>query len=459
MTIEILIILLLLVANGFLALSEIAVVSARRTRLLQRATRGDAGARAAVELMLSPTKFLSTVQVGITLIGILSGAYGGATIARELAERLSRYDWIAPYSEGAAVAIVVAAITYLSVIIGELVPKRIALSNPDRYAALVARPMGRLSRIAAPAVAVLEHTSDLVIRVFRLPKGVDSSVTEGDLSALLAAGTAAGVFDPAERSIVEQVLRLDEPVASLMTPRRDIVWLDVKDPPGAHYDIIRQHDHSRFPVCDGSLERLLGVVDIRDIWIAQRQTPPETPPDLRALIRQPLFVPDRSPALAVLQQFQTTGTHVAIVIDEHGAVDGLLTLNNVLTFLIARSASAPPTHAEDAAILQRTSDSWLVDGALSLGDFYAGIGVDEPDERARAYHTVAGLVITLLGRIPAAGDRVDMGRLALEVVDMDGFRVDKVLVTRRPASSDRSMEARSRRRGIRPGSPCRTART
>jgi len=434
-TTEILIILLLLVANGYLALSEIAIVSARRTRLLHSAERGDAAARVAAELAQSPTKFLSTVQVGITLIGILSGAYGGATIAEELAVSLAQYPMLAGYSEAAAVAIVVVVLSYLSVIIGELVPKRIALSNPERFAALVARPMRRLSRIAAPAVAALEYTSDVIIKVFRLPQGGDSSVTEADVSAMVAAGTAAGVFDPVERRMVERVFRLDdEPVAAIMTPRPDIVWLDVNDSLDAHYDVIRQHPYSRFPVCDGSLDRILGIAYVRDMWIAQREAPGGASLDLRSLIRQPLFVPERSPALGVLAQFQTTGTHIAIIIDEHGGVDGLLTLNNLLTFLVAPPTGAP-SHQDDAAIVERAPDSWLVDGAVSLGNFFSAIGMDDPDvDKPRTYHTVAGLVMTRLGRIPRAGDRVEFGPLSLEVADMDGFRVDKVLATRRSAA-------------------------
>jgi putative hemolysin len=431
-TIEILIILLLLLANGYLALSEIAIVSARRVRLIQHAERGDRAAQVAVELSQSPTKFLSTVQVGITLIGILSGAYGGATIAEELATSLAQYPAIAEYSEGAAVAIVVVVLSYLSVIIGELVPKRVALSNPERFAALVARPMRRLSRIAAPAVAALEYTSDVIIKVFRLPQGGESAVTEADVAGMVAAGTAAGVFDPVERRIVERAFRLDdEPIAAIMTPRPDIVWLDVNDSMDAHYDLIRQYPYSRFPVCDGDLDRILGIVTVRDRWMAEEGGGRGKPIDLRAIVRQPLFVPERSAALGVLEQFQSSGTHIAIVIDEHGGVDGLLTLNNLLSFLVAPPAGTPSTHQEPS-VVQRAEGSWLVDGALSLGDFYAAIGIEDPDDgRTRGYHTVAGLVMNLLGRIPRAGDRADKGHLMFEVADMDGFRVDKVLVTRR----------------------------
>jgi putative hemolysin len=432
-TFEITVILLLLVGNGYLALSEIAIVSARRSRLVQRAERGDVGARAAADLSQSPTKFLSTVQVGITLIGILSGAYGGATIAEELATVLQQYPGIAPYGEGAAVGLVVVAIAFVSVVIGELVPKRIALSDPERFASAIARPMVRLSRVAAPAVAALEHTSDVVIRLLRLPQGGEAAVTEADVAAMLAAGTAAGVFEPTERRMVERVFRLDrEPVAAMMTPRRDIVWLDINDAPGAHYDAIRPHPYSRFPVCDGSLERVLGIVNVRDIWIAQRETPAAAAVDLRSMLRQPLFVPDGSPALDVLERFQAAGTHLALVIDEHGSIEGLVTLNNILLFLVAGPSGAA-TRFEAAALVQRGPDSWLVDGALSLGEFYAGIGMTDPDEdKPRAYHTVAGLVMTRLGRVPAAGDRVEAGPLVIELADMDGLRVDKVLVTRRP---------------------------
>jgi putative hemolysin len=307
-TYELLIILMLLVANGFLALSEIAVVSARRPRLLQRAERGDLSAAAAADLSQSPTRFLSTVQVGITLIGILSGAYGGATIAEALAAWLEQYPNLMAYREQIAVGIVVVALSYLSVIIGELVPKRIALSNPERFASLIARPMRGLSRIATPAVVALEHSSNLIMKIFRLPQGSDSAVTEADVAAMVAAGTAAGVFEPEERRMVERVFRLDdEPVAAMMTPRTDIVWLDANDSLDAHLDTIASYPYSRFPVADGSLDRIRGIVDVRDICIAQRRS---AVVDVGAMARPPLFVPDRAAALDVLRQFQTSGTHI-----------------------------------------------------------------------------------------------------------------------------------------------------
>lgn len=433
-TFEIAVIVLLLIANGYLALSEIAIVSAKRTRLQQRAEKGDRAARAAVVLSESPTRFLSTVQVGITLIGILSGAYGGATIAEELARFLSGYPAIAAYSEGAAVGIVVIAISYFSVIIGELVPKRIALSNPERFAALVARPMAALSRIGGPAVSVLESTSNVIMKMFRLPHTDAAAVTEADVAAMVAAGTAAGVFEPAERQIVERVFRLDdEPVAAIMTPRPDIVWLDVNDSTESHDDVIQRHPYSRFPVCDRELDRIIGIVNVRDLWIAQHGA---STIDLRSMVRQPLFVPGGSAALRVLEQFQTSGRHLAIVIDEHGGVDGLVTLNNILEFLVT-APTAAPSQREEPPIVRRNDNSWLADGALSLGDFYATLGTEDPEaDRPRAYHTVAGLLMAKLDRVPTSGDRVAVGEFILEVVDMDGFRVDKVLATRVPAHDE-----------------------
>lgn len=251
---------------------------------------------------------------------------------------------------------------------------------------------------------------------------------------MLAAGTAAGVFEPEERRMAERVFRLDdEPIAAMMTPRRDIVWLDIADAADVHRELIRQHPYSRFPVCDGDLDQLIGMVSVRDLWIAEGQ--PSVPADLRAIVRQPLLVPERLAALEVLNRFQSTGTHVAIVIDEHGSVDGMVTLNNILQFLVSTPAGGP-ARKDEPAIVSRGPDSWLVDGSLSVGEFYAAVGIDDPDaDHASGYHTVAGLVLTALQRVPTAGDRVTVGQMLLEVVDMDGLRVDKVLAVKLPAES------------------------
>jgi putative hemolysin len=429
---EMAVLLMLLVANGYFALSEISIVSSRRTRLAQSARAGDHRAGAALRLAESPARFLSAVQIGITLIGTLSGAYGGATLAEELAVALARYPVLAPYAEEAAVALVVLAISFASVVIGELVPKRMGLSDPERFARLVSGPMTALSRVAAPVVTALERTADALIRLFHLPHGSDSAVTEADVSAMVAAGTEAGVFDPAERRMVERVFRLDdEPVAAMMTPRPDIVWLDVHDPIEANLDLVRRHPYSRFPVCDGGLDHVIGIVTVRDIWMASTAGIV----DLRAVARQPLVVPDTAVALDVLAQLQQHEVHMALVVDEHGGLDGLLTLNNLLQFLAAPTGGDAAT-ADVTGIVQRTPTSWLVDGGVSLGDFCLALGLPEHvADQPRPYHTVAGLVMAEFGRVPTAGDVFTRGSLRIEVVDMDGFRVDKVLVTRLPGVS------------------------
>jgi putative hemolysin len=440
MTLELALIALLLVVNGYLAFSEIAIVSARRVRLEQHAER-DPRARAALALSESPTRFLSTVQVGITLVGVMSGAFGGAALADSLATFLSRYDRLAPHADAIAMGTVVLAISYLSVVAGELVPKRLALTNPERFAMAVARPMTTISRVAGPAVTLLERTSNVIFRVLRLPDNEDMSVTEADVTAMVAAGTSAGVFEPAERRMVERALRLDsEPVAAMMTPRRDIVWLDANGSPAEAEDVIRKHPFSRFPVCDGGLDRILGVLHVRDFWLADRAAPAFA---IRSILRPPLLVPESAAGLALLDEFQRTGIHLAFVIDEHGGIDGAVTLNNLLQFLVAEPSAAHVPVA-DRPIVRRGDDSWLVDGSLSLGDFYSEVGIQDPEHgRHRAHHTVAGLVMTHVGRIPVAGDRVAVGSLTLEVADMDGYRIDKVLATvmrPAPAADSSSMD-------------------
>ncbi|MGE0593563.1 MAG: hemolysin family protein [Vicinamibacterales bacterium] len=436
--IEIGIILALLLANGAFALSEIAIVSARRTRLSALAARGDRRAGAALTLAESPARFLSAVQVGITLIGILSGAFGGATIAEGLEARLATSPAVAPYAEFVAVGIVVVILAFASVVIGELVPKRVALSGPERFARLMALPMARLARMASPLVSLLEWTSDGLMTILRLPRGHDTAVTEADVTAMIRAGTESGVFEPAERRMVEQVLRLDdERVPAIMTPRREIVWLDITAPLDTTLGLVRQYPFSRFPVGDGTLDRLLGVVHVRDLWPLQAPAG-ATSALLCGLIREPLLVPESAVALDVIERFRAGPMHMAIVVDEHGSVDGLLTLNNLLLFVLG----VPPAHVEPAQgaergrdtplMVLRDTDSWLVDGSMSVSDLRVALEVHEPEaEDSWAFHTLAGLVMARLGRIPVEGDRLTWNGFDLEVADMDHFRVDKVIVTRR----------------------------
>lgn len=425
---EILLVVLLLVLNGVFAMSEIAVVSSRKARLQQRAEAGDAGARRALELAENPNRFLSTVQVGITMVGILAGAFGGATIAEPFAETLRRYPTVAPYADGVALGLVVLAITYLSLIIGELVPKRIGLNHPERIAAAVAGPMNVLSRVSSPLVSVLTLSTEGVLRLLGIRRADEPPVTEAEISMLMEQGTQAGVFEEAEQDIVERVFWLgDQRAASLMTPRRRVVWLDAAAPPEESREVMARHRFSRFLVCEGTLDRVVGMVEVKDLWA--RSLAGEPVDDLRAVLRRPLFVPESTRALRVLELFRESGTHLALVVDEYGGIEGLVTLNDVLEEIVGELALAGAPASP--GVVRRDDGSWLVDGALQMEEFREALDLPERREEDREeFRTVGGFVLTHLGRVPAAGDRFDAGGLRVEVVDMDGHRVDKVLVTR-----------------------------
>jgi len=425
---EAVLILLLLLVNGVFAMSEIAVVSSRKARLQQRAETGDTGARRALELVDNPNRFLSTVQVGITLVGILAGAFGGATIASQVAVYVRRVPSLAPYADGVSLGLVVLVITYLSLVIGELVPKRIALNHPERIASAVAGPMNFLSRASAPLVALLSASTEGVLRLLGVRRTEEPPVTEEEIAMLLEQGTQAGVFEEAEQDIVERVFWLgDQRVASLMTPRRKVVWLDVEAPPGEYRETMARHRYSRFLVCDGSLDRVLGMVEVKDLWA--RTLAGEPVDDLRAVLRKPLYVPESTRALRVLAMFRESGTHLALVVDEYGGVEGLVTLNDVLEEIVGDLARAGAPAAP--AVVQREDGSWLVDGSLHTDEFREAVGLPERrDEDREEYRTVGGFVLTHLGRIPTAGDKFVTEGLQVEVVDMDGHRVDKVLVSR-----------------------------
>jgi len=423
---QVIIILLLIVVNGLFAMSEMAIVSARKARLRQRADEGDHKAQAALELAETPNRFLSTIQIGITLIGILAGAFGGATLAKDLGAYLGRVPALKPYGEAISLAIVVLVTTYLSLVIGELVPKRLALNNPERIAAVVAAPMRALSVVAYPAVRLLSLSTELVLRILGTRPSTEPPVTEEEIKVLLEQGTEAGVFQEVEQDMVESVLLLDERrVASLMTPRPEIAWLDIDDPPEEIRRKLIASPYSRFPVCQGSLDNVLGEIEARDLLARSLCGEPF---DLRAMLRKPLYVPETMPALKVLEAFKKSGTQIALVVDEYGSIQGLVTLKDILEAIVGDIPSAEEL-AEPQAI-QREDGSWLLDGMLPIEEFKELLGIDElPGEGQGLYQTVAGFVIAQLGRIPVAADHFEWGGLRFEVMDMDGNRVDKVLVT------------------------------
>ncbi|NLF66880.1 MAG: HlyC/CorC family transporter, partial [Chloroflexi bacterium] len=329
---EIAIVLLLILLNGLFAMAEIAVVSARRVRLQQMAIGGDRGAQVALQMAQSPNRFLSTVQVGITLVGIFAGAYGGARIAEPLAETLAEVSWLAPYAEGISLFIVVGAITFLSVVIGELVPKRIGLNSAERIAARVARPMQTLSVLATPVVRTLSLATEGVLNLLGIESSTEEEVSEEEIRVLVEQSARAGIIEEAEREMVESVFRLnDRPLEAMMTPRPEIVWLDVNAPEEENRRIIMEAEHSRFPVCDGSLDRVLGVVRAKDLLsdcIGGR------PLDLQGAMIEPLYFPETMRTLRALEPFKQSGSHLAFVVDEYGGIDGLITLIDILEAIV-----------------------------------------------------------------------------------------------------------------------------
>lgn len=419
---DILFIVLLILANGVFAMSEIAVISARKARLQQRSDNGDLRARAALELANHPGHFLATVQIGITLVGILAGAFGGATIAEELAEWLRTIPLLAPYSDAIGLGIVVVTIAYLSLILGELVPKRLALNNPERIASAVAGPMRRLSLLALPAVRLLSASADAVLRVLRARASTEPPITEEEINLLIAQGTQAGMFEEAEQEMVEGVFRLGgQRVVALMTPRAKMVWLEIGDSPDEIRRKISGSTLSSFPVCRGGLDNILGVVQVKDLL---SRSLAGQPVDLSATLQQPPFVPEGMPALKVLELFKETGMPIALVMDEHGGFEGLVTVRDFL-----EAIAGDVSRAGEPGAVQREDGSWLVDGLMQADEFKGLLRLEQlPGEEGGSYRTVGGFVMSFLGRIPHAGDHFEWGSLRVEVLDMDGRRVDKVLV-------------------------------
>lgn len=432
MGLEATLIVVLILANGLLSMSEIAIVSARKARLQRRVEQGDLKARVALQLATEPDQLLSTVQVGITLVGILAGAYGGATVAETLALWLKQFSWAAESSETIAVALVVVVITYLSVVVGELVPKRLALNRPEAIAIAVARPMRLLSRLAYPVVRVLSLSTGFFLWLLRIDRSAEPAVTEDEIRVLIRQGTKVGVFEEAEQEMVERVLRLgDRRVSALMTARTEVVWLDLDDPLEKNTAKMAASGHSHFPACRGSSDHIVGVVSVKDLWargVADGRV------DLESSLAKPLFVPESLPALKLLGMLQQAGTSVALVIDEYGGFLGMVTHNDVLAAIVGEVSMIEL--GEEPWVVERDDGSWLIDGMLPIDELRDVVDIPPlPDEDEGRYKTLAGFVMATIGRIPRAGDRFDVRGLRFEVVDMDERRVDKVLVQRLPAGT------------------------
>ncbi|UCG24364.1 MAG: HlyC/CorC family transporter [Chloroflexota bacterium] len=428
---ESIIILGLIILNGLLAMSELAVVSSRHVRLQQMAQDGNHGAEVALELAETPNRFLSTVQVGITLVGIFAGAIGGATIAQALTALLAEIPALEPYASAISLVLVVGGITFFTVVLGELVPKRIALQSAERIAAAVARPMRALSVVTWPIVRLLGLATDAVLAVLRVKAQPKTTLTEEEIRMLVEQGAQAGIIEAVERDMVESIFQLgDRSLETIMTPRSEIEWLDVNATEEHIRQIVASSSHSRFPVCDGELDKPLGLVRTQDLLAESMRGEPL---NLRQAMDEPLFAPENARALQVLERFRETGVHLAMLIDEYGGVSGLVTSFNVLEAIVGDIPT--PDEIDQPPIAQRADGSWLVDGLLSVDDFKRSFNIASlPGEDT--YKTLGGFVIFMFGSLPAAGDYFSHGDFRYEVADMDGRRVDKVLLARRPANAE-----------------------
>ena len=424
---DFLIVLGLIVLNGFFALSELAVISARPARLRVLAKAGRPGAETALRLAAEPSRFLSSVQVGITLVGIFAGAYGGTTLSGPLASWLADIPWLAPYSASLAFAVVVVGLTYLSLIIGELVPKQLALAHAEPLAALVARPMSLLAWISAPLIWLLDTSTRLTLRLMGQDALVRDKVSDEEIHALLAEAREAGVVERGEHAMLQRVMRFaDRPVESIMTPRPDMVWLDVDSDDVALLGVLRASPHARLPVCRGELDELEGVVLVRDLLIQRLQG--ETL-DLRKVMRPPLVVQEGMRALTLLERLRQAPVPIAFVADEYGSLQGLVTAMDILAALAGETAeTAGPANP---MVVLAEDGSYLLDGGLPLDEVAELLGLADIGA-LRGFHTLAGYVLHHLGHLPEIGEQFGLEGYVFEVVDMDGRRIDRVRVRQSP---------------------------
>jgi len=420
---EVITILVLILINGLLAMSEAAMLAARKAKLHQMANEGDLAAKSALELLKDPNVFLSTIQIVITLIGVFAGAVGGATIASSLTQQLVKVEAIAEYAENISFGIVVFSITILTIWLGELVPKRIGLHSPERITKFAAAPMALLSMLFSPLIKLMSWATELILAIFGVKHSTEPIITEEELQVLIDQGTQAGIFEESEQDMVEGVFSLgDQRVYSLMTPRTEIVWLDVNDSTEEILAKIAGSPYSRFPVRQDSLETIMGIVKSRDLLVVSlsgREI------DLKELAKPAYFIPETMLASRALEMLKKNNTELLLVVDEFGGVQGLLTINDILEEIVGQMEGDEPQAT------QRQDGSWLLDGMLEVDEFKEIFEIDDlPHEDE--YETLSGFVMTSLGRVPQTADHFEWNNLRFEVIDMDGRRVDKVLVTAKP---------------------------
>ena len=424
----IIILAFLIILSGVFVMSEMAIVSARKTRLQQWSESGRKGAGRALALANKPANFLSTVQLGITVIAILSGAMGEATLSNQVAETLSRIAWLRPYADQLAFWIPVTGITVFSLILGELVPKRLALLNPEGIASVMARPMEVISAIAFPLVRLISFVTDLVLWLLRVRAPVHSPITKEEINVLMEQGAEAGVFEQHEQALVSRIFRLDDQsIRSVMTPRGDIVYFDLNDSFETNRQKLLLSGHSRFLICNGGLGEVVGVLRAKSVLDAFLEGKPF---DFACDTVKPLYVPETLTMIELLEAFKKHRQHLALVIDEYGELQGLVTINNVMGILVGDVASVEDELQPE--IIQREDGSWLVDGNIPIDRFREAMKLDHklPGEGMQAYRTLAGFAMLCLGRVPQVEDQFVSDGLRFEVVDMDQNRVDKLIVSR-----------------------------
>ncbi len=423
---EILIIVLLMICNGLFAMSEMAMVASRKSRLQHWARKGNFRAQIALDLARSPSRFLSTIQLGITLIGILAGAFGGTTVARSLEIYLKEIPYLRGYSEVISLGAVVLGLTYLTIVLGELVPKRLALNNPERIASAIAVPLRLVSTITHPVVQVLTISSEWVLKLLRHQPSKEAPITEEEIKILIEQGVQEGIFAETEKDLVKSVFRLaDREVGVLMTPRMEIVWLDVNASFEENRKKIMENPYTRFPIAQGRLDNILGVVRAKELLV---QGLSGRRMDLKEKMNPPLFVPENAPATHLLELFKKSRPHLALVVDEYGGIQGLVTLNDLLESIVGEISSQD--QATEPQARRREDGSWLVDGLMPVDEFKEIFGLGRlPDEGSGHFQTLGGFVMMQMGRVPQPGEDFKWEDLSFEVVDMDGKRVDKVLIT------------------------------
>lgn len=422
-------IVVLIVLNGIFAMSEMAIVSSRKSLLQKQAAEGNKKAQKALELSKSPNKFLSTIQIGITFIGIFAGAYGGDRLSSDLALQFSHWPLIGQYSQPLSFFLIVSVITFLSLVIGELVPKRIAMSHAETIAMYLAGPMSKLSNLTSPLVNILSFSTETILKLSGQSSAKTPKISEEELSILVREGAESGVLQTAENDILERTFKLnDKKVQSIMTSRQEIVWLDIDTPFSSQKDKLAQHPHANYPVCQQTIDNTVGIIRSEDIltqFIEDQTT------DHKKDLHKPLFVPENMDCLKVLELFKKSGIHIALVIDEYGNIQGLISITDVLEAIVGDI----PTVDEiiEKEIIKRENGTFLIDGLIPIDEFKEYFHLKRlPNQEAGTFNTLGGFIMHQLQKIPASGESITIDNFKLEIVDMDGNRIDKILLTHHP---------------------------